>query len=129
MPAFALQSPEVDEVLLLAGEGAALEELTTAGVSTGALGVELAMVVVEVVAGGLADPLGPHLPGLGWFQRTASAKGEASSVSSRVFNVCMMSGIFCRVRFQEMKCKDSKSVVQNQFASGKMKCGEKSDEG
>ncbi len=86
-------------MLLLEGEGAALEELTTTRVLTGALGVELAMVVVEVVVEGLADPLGgAHLPGLGWFQGTASAKGEASSVSSRVFDVCMMPGIlFCRV--------------------------------
>ena len=58
-PDMALQSPEA-KGLLLDGEGAALEGLSTTRVLAGALGVELAIAVVEVAGGDLAGPPCPH---------------------------------------------------------------------
>lgn len=49
-----LQSPEVDEVLLLDGEGASLEVLVTMAVFAGMVAVVLAVV------GDSGDPQGPH---------------------------------------------------------------------
>ena len=65
---FALQLPEVDEELLLNGEGAVLEKLATMGVLATALGVELGMAIVEVAVEGYAPPQGPHWPGVGWLR-------------------------------------------------------------
>ena len=59
-PEFALQLFEIEEVLLLDGEGAALEELATTGVLVALLGVELAIAVIEVEVGDLTGPPGPH---------------------------------------------------------------------
>ena len=110
-PEFALQLPEVEEVLLLDGEGAALEELATTRVLA-------ALFKVEV--GDSAGPPGPHWPGTGWFQGTASAKGEANSVSSRIFDGCIMpeysveydfkkwiartEGVWCKINLQIIEC-------------------------
>lgn len=62
-PELALQLPEAEEVLLLDGEVAATEEPATTGVcgaSDGMLGVEVAILIVEVVVGDWAGPQGPH---------------------------------------------------------------------
>ena len=59
-PEFALQLFEVEEVLLLDREGAALEELATTGVLVALSGVELTIAVVEVEVEDLAGPPGPY---------------------------------------------------------------------